>query len=186
MTLDRTAPAFKFATTETVKALCPVTIVEKEIEKTLGPENFIPARTQEKDTGYDVRCADPKGVTLIPGHFFKMKLGFRMHAPDGWWMSLVPRSGTFANKHIHPLYGVIDELYENEMCFVGQYLPCNSVIIPANLNPVIQFGERIAQVIPVPRWEMKPEFISNEEMDALNAARGGARGLGGFGSSGNV
>lgn len=182
MTLDRNTPQFFFAPTKEVESSCPFVLDDKEITA----ESFIPTRAREKDTGYDVRCAETSGMTLRPGCYFKMKLGFRMFAPDGWWITLGPRSGTFINSHVHALYGVIDETYENELCFVGQYIPDACTLIAASRKLVIPFGGRIAQIIPTPRWEMDRFRISNEEIEARYRIRNDPRGTGGFGSSGKV
>lgn len=182
MTLNRTAPPFHFAVTETVTKNCPVTVDGVD----LMPRSWVPSRARPKDTGYDVRCAAPNGVILTPGAYIKIPLGIRMFAPDGWWLSLVPRSGTFINRHVHALYGVIDETYENELCFVGQYFPDAGKMLAANVNPIIKFGERIAQVLPVPRWESEMIEDSNEQLNTHFAHRNDVRGTGGFGSSGSV
>lgn len=178
--LDRNTPPYYFAVTSLVESKCPFVLDDKEITA----ESFIPARSRPKDTGYDVRCAEPDGMELIPGCYFKMKLGFRMFAPDGWWLSLAPRSGTFVNSNVHALYGVIDETYENEMCFAGQYVPDVNKLLPNSKRVKIAFGQKIAQVIPCPRWEMPVLRASNESIEMMYKERNDSRGTGGFGSSG--
>jgi dUTPase len=180
--INRNTPLYSFAVTKEVEELCPITLDGKE----LNSSNWVPTRARSKDTGYDVRCAEPNGLELVPGAFFKMRLGFRMFAPDGWWLSLAPRSGTFINSNIHALYGIIDETYENEMTFVGQYNPCTSKLLPSGQKIIIAFGQRIAQVVPSPRWEMPTETISNEEIESKYKIRNDNRGTGGYGSSGQA
>src|SRR5258708_7414353 len=97
MNFDRNTPPYHFAVTSEVESHCPFVLDGKQIIV----DDFIPTRARSKDTGYDVRCAELNGMDLIPGCYFKMKLGFRMFAPDGWWLSLSPRSGTFLNSNIH-------------------------------------------------------------------------------------
>lgn len=177
--IDRNTPPYYFAIVKDVEDNLPVTLDDKLITA----ESFLPTRSRPKDTGYDVRCAEPKGLELIPGSYFKMKLGFRMFAPDGWWLSLAPRSGTFINSNVHALYGIIDETYENEMCFVGQYIPDTNKLIPNGKRVRVEFGQRFAQVLPVPRWDMPTNKISNEEIEAKYKERNDVRGTGGFGSS---
>lgn len=187
-TLDRNTPTYHFAISSQVESLIktaeesghPIMLDGKQIKA----ESFLPVQVRSKDTGYDVRCAEPDGLELIPGSYFKMKLGFRMLAPDGWWLSLVPRSGTFINYNVHALYGCIDETYENELCFVGQYLPDDTKLLSPSKKVVIPFGQRFAQVIPVPRWEMPVVQISNQVMEKLYKDRNDPRGTGGFNSSG--
>lgn len=182
MTIDRISPPYYFAISKNVEDHCPLTLEGKQVTAL----DFMPSKARPKDTGYDVRCAVPGGLELRPGCYFKMPLGFRMFAPEGWWMSLAPRSGTFINSHVHALYGVIDETYENEMCFVGQYLPDECCLIPTTLKKIIPFGQRFAQIIPVPRWEMIANKVSNEIYDQMCKERNDDRGQGGFGSSGKV
>ena len=107
-------PKFYFSVRSELKELCN----QASSKLKLTPELFLPRRADPEATGYDVRCAMPQGITIKPGSYMKIPLGFRMFAPSGWWLSLAPRSGTFMKKHIHPLYGVIDETFEDEMVFV--------------------------------------------------------------------
>lgn len=179
---NQNTPPYYFAVTSDVESKCPIMLDGKQI----FAKNFIPCRARDKDTGYDVRCAEPDGMELMPGCYFKMRLGFRMFAPDGWWLSLSPRSGTFINTNIHALYGVIDELFEKEMTFVGQYLPDVNKLLPNSKRIKILFGQRIAQMLPCPRWDMETRCISNEEIDTMYRVRNGVRGVGEFGSSGIV
>lgn len=176
-----------------------------------NPE-FLPTKSNPTDTGYDVRCADPDGVILKPFEYFKISLGFRIFAPEGWWLSLHPRSSTFIKKHINALYGVVDEFFSDTCHFCALYIPENiwepvydvadypekkninfykqersflfnpQKVIHVEDAPKIEFGERIGQLIPVKRQEMEVSQISNEEFDRLVSERGGRAG---FGSSGN-
>jgi len=147
--------------------------------------SFLPKKGEFLATGWDVRCAEPKGVLFHPGEMATIRLGFRMFAPEGWWLELRPRSGTFVKKSIHALYGVIDETYENELLFAARYLPAP---VPAPLiapDLFIDYGERIGQVIPVRRQEMIVEAITNEAYDKACETRSASRGTGGFGSTGD-
>lgn len=183
-------PVFNYAVTENIINHCPFILENKEIKA----EDFIPTRVRPKDTGYDVRCAENgeirlsdnevvHGLELKPGCYFKMKLGFRFLPQEGWWLNLVPRSGTFINKYIHALYGVIDETYENEFCFVGQFIP-NACELLSTKQFIIPFGARIAQVVVVPRYDQETRSISNVQMDEMYKERNADRKLGDYGSSG--
>ena len=134
--------------------------------------------------GYDVRCADPNGIELKPFRYIKIPLGFRAFSPLGWWLRLVPRSSTLIKRRIHALYGVIDESYENEFYFIGQYIP-DCYDITTNMPKMMGFGERIAQLIPVRREHMNCDLISVSEFAALSEERKANRGEGGFGSTGS-
>jgi dUTP pyrophosphatase len=141
-------------------------------------ETFLPTKGSVYATGYDVRAAweNKDDYIIQPGEYIKIPLGFRVIAPIGWWLELRPRSSTFAKKHLHALYGVIDEDYEGENVFA-----CH---LPRSEEPLlIKFGEAIGQIIPVETKVMLVESISNELYDQTVAHRGYHRGAGGFGST---
>lgn len=144
--------------------------------------SFLPTRGTEKSTGWDVRAADT--VIILAGDYAKIDLGFRALCPPGWWLELRPRSSSFVKKHLHTLYGVIDEDYEGKMIFACQYTPSPRDIIPnTQLSLSILKGEALGQLIPVRREEMIVEQVSNEDFDRLCKERSFARGAGGFGST---
>ena len=137
-----------------------------------------PARGSSHATGWDVRAAwsTHQMRTIQPGEYVKIPLGFRVFAPPGWWLELRPRSSTFGKKHLHALYGVIDEDYEGENVFA-----CH---LPKSELPLhVEYGEAIGQIIPVRRQEMKVELVSEEEYKHLVTERAFGRGEGGFGST---
>jgi dUTPase len=168
-------PEFKFA-------------LRKDLET---QKQFLPTRAHDTDTGWDVCCADRSGFNIKPTEYVKIRLGFRMFCPFGWWMELRPRSSSHAKKNLNCLYGTIDETYENELILSAQYLPKLGILsnMPTfyvgydNLLS-IEFGEKIGQLIPIRRKEMVVTEVTNEEFDQLCKNRGGLRGTGGFGSSG--
>lgn len=162
-------PVFKF----TIKPE-----ISRGMASSLGPEDFLPKKGSEKATGWDVRAAEP--VRLRAGQYVKIPLGFRVFAPDGWWLELRPRSSTFAIKHAHALYGVIDEDYEGQCLFACQYVPDISSL---GMDLKIEFGEAIGQIIPVRREEMIVESVTEEEYQQLVKQRNLSRGVGGFGST---
>jgi dUTPase len=182
-------PTFKFALTDELTKLC-----EKNGE---NPYTWLPTRSNDTDTGWDVKCAMP--ISIRHGEYVKIPLGFRAFSPPGWWLKLVPRSSTFIKKRIHALYGVIDETYSGEIAFCGQFIEnsftasfdsdypesyktYNDDLYYSSIQ--IKFGERIGQIIPVRREEMNVKGVSNEEFDKLCAERNASRGSGGFGSTG--
>ena len=171
-------PDFKFCFTPELIAACQ--------KKDRDPLEFLPTRAENLSSGWDVKCAEVDGVELKPGCYVKISLGFKVFAPDGWWLKLVPRSSTFIKKHIHSLYGTIDESYEGIMYFCGQFLPdsCKE-LINVNRLPMIEFGDRIAQLIPIHRKEMNVSSVSEEEFAQLSQNRNSSRQRGGFGSTGD-
>lgn len=148
----------------------------------LKPEDFLPTKTHDNDTGYDVRCANKDGIKLYPNRYFMAELGWKVLIPDGWWIRLVSRSSTFVKKHIINLDGTIDEGYENYCKFAGVYLPDFSILNPSN---ELKFGDRIAQIIPLRRENIKLTLVSESEFASKSEKKGNLRKEKGFGDSGN-
>jgi deoxyuridine 5'-triphosphate nucleotidohydrolase len=169
--MGQIAPVFRFA------------IREDLVGTTVDGMSFLPTRGTNRSTGWDVRSAplNKKSLVIRPGTHVKIPLGFRVFAPDGWWLELRPRSSTFAKKQLHALYGVIDEDYEGECLFACQYLPD---LRGMGNDLIIQFGEAIGQIIPVRRQEMVVHEISNTDYHQMCQERSAQRGAGGFGSTG--
>jgi len=144
-------------------------------------KEFLPTRSHNSDTGWDVRAAfeDHKDLLLKNNEKVLIPLGIKVVVPKGWWLKVVPRSSTFAKKHLNCLYGVVDEEYENYIYLSAQLQSPNN--FPTTLT--IPFGERIAQLIPVKRQEMIVTEIDEEEFQKLCKERNGTRGEGGFGST---
>lgn len=169
----KVVPEFKFTFTSKLLEFCKKTGKD--------PNEWLPTKSHDLDTGWDVRCAAYSQITLANGWYTKVPLGFRVLSPYGWWLKLVPRSSTFIKKNIHALYGVIDETYENEVAFCGQFI--YDIKTKDFGVSSISFGERIGQLIPVRREEMIVKRVSSDEFDQLCAIREAGRG-GGFGSTG--
>lgn len=168
-------PTYKFALTDGLIAACEGT--------EFSPEDFIPALSEPDASGWDVRCASPEGLNLRDGCYYKIPLGFRSFCPPGWWAELNPRSSAFIKRHLHSLYGKIDETYPNEWFFLCQYLSDTCKIQNQNYPKRVEFGDRIGQVMPVQRQDMNIEVISNDMMDTEIKNRDATR-KGGLGSTG--
>jgi deoxyuridine 5'-triphosphate nucleotidohydrolase len=145
-------------------------------------DDFLPARANPTDTGYDVKaCIRSKdglpAVMQIPaGAFATIPLGIKAFIPAGYWLQLNSRSSCFTKKNLVCLVGTIDETYEGEMKFAV-----------ANMNKhavSIEHGERIGQLVPYRREEINVELVSEEEFKQLSEGRENTRGTGGFGSTG--
>lgn len=150
-------------------------------------KRFIPTRAEPLATGWDVRAAmpDQKPLLIHPNEYVKIPLGVRAFCPPGWWYRLVPRSSSFTKKSLHALYGTIDEAYPEELVFAAHYLPDLHIDRrPLDLSDIlkIEFGEAIAQIIPVRRQEMDIQEISNADLDKIYSERKAVR-TGGFGST---
>ncbi len=142
---------------------------------------FIPTKADPLASGYDVCAA--KDISIRPYEFFKIPLGFRSFCPAGYYYELHPRSSTFTKRNFHCLVGIVDESWEGETLFAGQYIPDASTMVCKETID-ISFGERIGQIIPKQRVEIATATITNEEMDHLFKQRNASRGSGGFGSTG--
>jgi dUTP pyrophosphatase len=145
-------------------------------------KRFLPTRAEPKASGWDVRAAmaDKQPIIVKPLQHLKIPLGFRSFCPSGWWFELKPRSSTFAKRHLNTLIGTIDETYEGENIFACQYIPEGNIIKPL----IINFGDAVGQIIPIRRQEAKIVEWTNEEYNDACKGRAGARGDGGFGSTG--
>ena len=141
---------------------------------------FLPTKSEELSTGYDVRAYTPNRLDLIikPFEYFKISLGFSSFCPTNWYYQLHPRSSSFTKKYMHNIIGIIDESWEGITLFAGQYLPNN------NDNLVIKFADKIGQIIPIKRQDIVINHISNEEYNKLSEVRNGIRKDQGFGSTG--
>lgn len=160
-------PTFKFALREDLK----------------NDKRFLPTKAEPNAVGFDVRVAtkNHKDVVLRAGQYFRIELGFRIFAPDGWWMQLNPRSSTFIKKYMHNLIGIIDTDFFNELIFAGQYIPDLSSM---GKDLTISYGERIGQIIPMKIQEIISAEITNEEYDDLCKRKNTQR-TGGIGSTGD-
>jgi dUTPase len=154
-------------------------------------DQFLPTKAEPKSTGYDVRASlkaspdQPKYEeettwTFRPGQYFRIPLGFRAIPEEGWWFQLHPRSSSFAKKFMHCLIGTIDEFYADELIFAGQFIPDLNGM---GQDLVIKHGDRIGQIIPYRRQDMRVERISNQQYQQFIDNRQSER-KGGFGSSG--
>ena len=173
-------PQFKFALKEELK----------------DKKEFLPTKAEPKATGWDVRATI--SINIKPFEHVKIPLGFRSFCPEGWWFELKPRSSTFAKKHLHALYGTVDETYEGELIFACQYIPSMTYYfgsLAGNLPKLmwetfiknrlqINAGDAIGQIIPIKRQEMAVIELTNAEIEEEFKTRAAIRGDGGFGSTG--
>ena len=145
-------------------------------------DRYLPAKGTEYALGYDVRAALTEETMIVrAGHYFRIPLGFRYLPEEGWGFELHPRSSSFAKKNMHCLIGIVDEDWEGETIFVGQFIP-DSGSISSDL--VIRRGDAVGQLLPVRRVELNKVLVSSREMDELYAKRKYRRGANGIGSTG--
>lgn len=170
-------PTYYFALTEELAEACKGTKFKSE--------DFIPTKSEPDASGWDVRCAQPDGLDLTSCCYYTIPLGFRSYCPKGWWAKLDPRSSSFTKRHMHALYGNIDETYPKQWFFACQYIPDGCALNNKNYPTRLEFGDRIGQLIPVRKQEMNVEVLTNAAIEEKYIKRDAVR-KDGFGSSGSV
>ena len=171
-------PLFKFALTEQARS----TNLTLDSVNVTG-KDFLPRRANASDTAYDVRAVEK--TTIRPGGYAKIPLGIVALIPEGWWLSLHPRSGVFVKKYIHNLYGVIDQDFAHQLMFCCQYIPNSSDLLSGDGAISIEAGERIGQLIPIKRVDMMVEECSLSDIEEEMKRRKSTR-TGGFSSTGRA
>lgn len=89
--------------------------------------------------GFDMAAAIPDPVTLLPGGFLKVPLGFAMEIPEGFEVQLRPRSGLAFKQQIVCVFGTIDSDYRGEVCA--------GLFNFGNFTYTIKPGERVVQAV---------------------------------------
>ena len=131
----------------------------------------LPGYATPGSAGCDLRAAVRSALVIAPGHRALVPTGLVIALPTGWEAQVRPRSGLAAQHGVTVLNapGTIDSDYRGEI----KVLLINHGEAPAT----IARGDRIAQLVVAPvvraRWALA---------DAL--PQDGARGAGGFGSTG--
>lgn len=154
---------------EFIQSLFPLQM-DVEVKK-LKPEAKLPEQGSGAAAGYDVfACLDTDEILIDPHTTVKVGTGLALAPPAGTWVGVFARSGLATKQGLRPANctGVCDEDYR------GEYI----VAVHNDSDEVqkIENGEKIAQLILLPRLTMK-----FKEVDELNDTK---RGTGGFGSTG--
>lgn len=140
-------------------------------------KRFLPTRATSRSAGWDVACAfeNHASYIVLPGEYVKIPLGLRCIPPEGYWLEMRPRSSTFVKKHMHALYGVVDNDYRGFLYFCATY----NGPVPLTL----EFGEKIGQAVVVKMKEMEISEVSNDKFDELCQQEDNERQERGFGST---
>ncbi len=143
----------------------------KILNKKIGREIPLPHYATKGSAGLDLRACLDEPVILQPGDTYLIPTGFAIHIGEpGLAATLLPRSG-LGHKHgivLGNLIGLIDSDYQGEIlisCWNRGKEPF-----------IIQPGERVAQMVFVPVFQVDFELVTAFEETA--------RSDGGFGSSG--
>jgi dUTP pyrophosphatase len=128
----------------------------------------LPAYATEGAAGMDVVAAED--LDLAPGARYAVATGFAMAIPENYEVQVRPRSGLALKHGITCLNtpGTIDSDYRGEV-----------KVILANLGDApfpIRRGDRIAQLVPAP--------VQRARFNLVDSLDDTARGVGGFGSTG--
>lgn len=141
--------------------------MEVKIKK-LNPEAVIPTYGTDDSACFDFYCLE--NTTIDSGNTVIIKTGLSFEIPEGYFMSIVPRSSTGLKTPLRQSnsYGVIDSDYRGEIGL----LFTNYDNKPYNVNK----GDRIAQGFLLPVIRMR--VVESNELQESE------RGEGGFGSTG--
>ena len=139
--------------------------------KKLSDLATIPSRGSSYAAGYDLYAAIEEDVIEIPPHeTVKIKTDIAFELPHNTFLGIFPRSGLATKQGLRPAncVGVIDADYRGNIIV--------ALHNDSNETQEVKNGERIAQAILLPYFQMKFEEVDELEETEL--------GEGGFGSTG--
>ena len=126
------------------------------------------AQPRDGDAGYDLHAIESRQVA--PGQRILVETGLHLEIPGGY-VGVVKDRSSVAIAGLHTIAGVIDSAYRGEV----KILLVNSTDAPID----IRAGQKIAQMLILPVSSPPIEFV--ESLEDLSST---ARGVGGFGSTG--
>jgi dUTP pyrophosphatase len=133
-----------------------------------GDPHCGPVKQYAGDAGFDLYV---ERTMHIPYNcFVDVPLGISVQLPTGMWAMLTGRSSTLRNRHLLVIQGIIDNGYRGPLYAGVQNLGSRAT--------VIERGERIAQLIPMPLEAAKIDTVKVDNLDVSD------RGERGFGSTG--
>jgi dUTP pyrophosphatase len=136
--------------------------------KKLHPYAIIPAYQTEGSACFDLHSAE--SVLLAPGQIIAIRTGLAFEIPEGWEITLRPRSGKFLYNGLYVHLGTIDSDFRGEV----------NIIVRNESDRheyKIAAGDRIAQGSLQPVW-----IAGFHIVDKLSET---TRGQNGFGSTGD-
>jgi dUTP pyrophosphatase len=145
----------------------------KKVSEKIGSAISFPRYATEGSAGLDLPACLDEPLKVRPGATVKIPTGIAIEIPHRHMAGLIfPRSG-LATKHGISLansVGVVDSDYKGEIIV--------AIFNQGNRDYVIKPGDRVAQLVFVPVFQVKLE-----ETEVLEST---ARGAGGFGSTGKA
>ena len=143
----------------------------KIIKTKLSRGARLPRKAHPDDAGADIYSLDT--VTLYRGDTYTFVSGVRIRLPDDCYALIVGRSSK-AQHGLLTHVGVIDTGYTGEI---------GVTITNVGTKPrLVEEGDKIAQLLILPRLDCKHELVSDDEWDEIR--QGATRGDNGFGSTG--
>lgn len=139
--------------------------------KKLSEKAILPTYGSPYSAGADLYACIDSELIIKAGETVLVKTGLSMELENGYVALIYARSGLATKKGLAPAnkVGVVDSDYRGEIMV--------ALHNHSDKERTIEPGERIAQMVITPY--IKAEF---EEVDSLSDT---ARGIGGFGSTGN-
>jgi len=108
-------------------------------------------------------------LEVPPGGFAELEVGIKVKLPDNAWGMVTGRSSTAWKKRLITIQGIIDSQYTGYLRTL--------IYNPNNVSKRIYEGDRLSQLIIVPKYDLK----SIEQVDELPDTE---RAESGFGSTG--
>lgn len=141
--------------------------------KKLYEDAKLPKKAHSQDACFDVYCFlkeedYPKREVIIhPHEIVKLHTGFSAAVPEGYFGTIVPRSGLASKEGLVPVNSpsVVDVGYTGEW-FIA-------MINLSNVNHIIKHGDRICQMTLIPN-----PMVEFEMVDSLEDSERGATGFG--------
>jgi dUTP pyrophosphatase len=165
---------------------------ETFIPYTLTPDDGVighdlkPLKAHADDAAYDLRAAEE--CFLFPRERYTVKTGVRLALPKGFAGQILPRSGLADKRGITVLNapGLIDPGYRGE---IGVVLWNTGSVKHGNHEDDAPFwvrrGDRIAQLLIIRTADVKLYYVNPKNYHFYGGEQApGARGEGGFGSTG--
>lgn len=124
-----------------------------------------PVAQYPEDAGLDLTVS--RYTVVSPGQDVNLSTNIAVATPKGYFGLILPRSSTLTAKGLHISPGVIDSGYRGEVMITARNVSTREV--------QVSVGERVAQMLILPRWEGKVEVVPS--------LIGGSRGTAGLGST---
>jgi dUTP pyrophosphatase len=134
----------------------------------LGPNGRMPTRQHQGDAGFDLFVSQKTKVQ--PDSFVDVPCDVSVEMPPELWALIVGRSSALRKRGLLVNQGIIDQGYRGEL-YAGVWNMTSRAV-------VLEAGERVAQLIPMPLIAGQVALLRVEALSSSD------RGAAGFGSTG--